>query len=156
MTAPEAESHALRGASDGQALRTFRDVFETQEPLASGELDDAVNPQELELRLSDSVGDADTARIDVRWSTRNDYNVHYMDSAGTDFRWDRHPHSYPAPSHDVHFHPPPDASTDPAAVEPSCIDETRVDIVARAVHKLWRRVYEQGSFEDVNTAENPP
>jgi len=37
--------------------------------------------------------------------------------------------------------PPPDAVTDPTDVEPSCIDENRIDIVARAIHKLWRTMY---------------
>jgi hypothetical protein len=156
MTDPKSESHALRGAPDATALRRFRDVFETQEPLASGELDDSINPQTLEVHLSDGVGTAETARIDVRWSTTDDYNVHYTDSAGTNLRWDLHPHEYPAPSDDSHFHPPPDASTDPDDVEASCLNQTRVDIVARAAHKLWRRVYDQDSFEGVNAAENPP
>jgi hypothetical protein len=156
MRSDRDESHALRGASDGSALRTVRETFEIQEPLVSTGLDDRVDPGALELQFSDGVGEAGSARIDVRWSTANDYNVHYTDSTGVDFRWDRHPHEFPAPSDDAHFHPPPEASADPAAVEPSCIDETRVAVVARAVHKLWRRAYEQDSFADVNTAENPP
>lgn len=156
MTAFGTESHALRGAPDGAALRQFREIFETQEPLASGELDDFINPQTLELHLSDGVGQAETARIDVRWSTTDDYNIHYTDSAGMDLRWDRHPHEYPSPATDSHFHPPPDALANPDEVTSSFIDEIRVDIVARAVHKLWRRVYEQGSFADVNSAADPP
>ena len=156
MTGPGDESHSLRGASDRRALRTIRRVFDSQEPLATGAFDDVVDPQVLGLQFSDGVGGADSARLDVRWSTRNDYNFHYTDSEGRNCRWDRHPHEFPTPTGATHFHPPPDASTAADAVEPSCLDETRVDIVARAIHKLWRRVYEQGSFEDVNTAGNPP
>jgi hypothetical protein len=156
MTGDADESHALRGTSDSRALRAVRRVFDTQEPLATEEFDNVVNPQVLELQFSDGVGAADSARIDVRWSTQNDYNIHYTDRTGRHLRWDRHPHEFPTPTGDAHFHPPPDASTAPGDVECSCIDETRVDIVARAIHKLWRRVYEQGSFEDVNTAANPP
>ena len=156
MTEPQTESHALRGAPDGVALRRFREIFETQEPLARGEFDDVVNQQRLSLHLSDGVGPADEARIDVRWSTTDDYNIHYTDTAAVDLRWDRHPHEYPAPATDSHFHPPPDAVTAPTDVEPSCIDENRVDVVARAVHKLWRTMYEEGSFSDANAAENPP
>lgn len=156
MTDHRDESHALRGASDARALRTFQQVFDVQEPLSTGNFDDAVNPQVLELQFSDGVGGADSSRLDVKWSTRNDYNIHYTDSNGRNLRWDRHQHEFPTPTDDAHFHPPPDASTAPGAVESSCIDETRVDIVARAIHKLWRRVFEQGSFEDVNTAKNPP
>lgn len=154
MTGHRDESHALRGASDGRALRTVRQVFDTMEPLATGTFDDVVNPQVLELQFSDGVGAADSAHIDVRWSTRNDYNIHYTDSRGRDFRWDLHPHEFPIPTGDAHFHPPPDASTTPGDVESSCLDETRVHIVARAIHKLWRRVYEQGTLEDVNTVVN--
>ena len=156
MTDPQTESHALRGAPDGKALRRFREIFETQEPLACGEVDDVLNPQTLALHLSDGVGPAETARIDVRWSTTDDYNIHYTDSAGVDLRWDRHPHEYPSPPAEFHFHPPPAAASTPTDVEPSRIDETRIDIVARAVHKLWRTIYEEHSFSDANTAENPP
>ncbi len=155
MTSSATESHNLRGASDGRALRRFRDVFERQEPLATGTFDDLLNPQRLELHLADGTGAAERARIDVRWSTVDDYNIHYTEESGINLRWDIHPHDYPIAAL-PHFHPPPDASTDPQRVEPSCIRERRIEIVARATHKLWRHCYDKGSFENANGLDNPP
>lgn len=152
----ESESHTLRGATDRGALLDFRDTFERLEPLASGELDDFLNPDELQLSLADGIGTAEYARIDVVWTTDGDYNIHYTDSDSRNFRWDVHPNDYPNAPGDKHFHPPPEASTDPQDVEDSCIEVSELELVARAVHILWRVAYEQGSFEGVNEASNPP
>lgn len=152
----DAESHALRGPTDRGALIDFRDAFERMEPLATGELDDFVDPDELQIVLHDAVGAAGRARFDVVWTTHDDYNIHYTDDTARDFRWDVHPNDYPKAAGDGHFHPPPDASTDPRDVEDSCIEVSAIELVARAVHKLWRNAYEQGSFAGVNDAANPP
>lgn len=119
------------------------------EPLATGELDDFFDPDELRIELEDSVGDAETARFDVVWTTVDDYNVHYTDDAGRNVRWDVHPNEYHGVSGDAHFHPPPDASADPQEVEESCIDVSEVGLVARAVHRLWQSAYEQGAHSTV-------
>jgi hypothetical protein len=37
------ESHSLRGATDRPALIAIRDVFDTEEPLATPQLDDFLN-----------------------------------------------------------------------------------------------------------------
>ena len=58
---PDTESHSLRGAIDAGALHDFRSEFERLEPLASGSLDDPVNPGELRLDLGDGIGEATTA-----------------------------------------------------------------------------------------------
>jgi hypothetical protein len=150
------ESHALRGPIDRGALIDFRDTFERAEPLATTTLDDFLDPSELRIELSDGVGTAESARFDVGWTTRNDYNIHYTDTAGRNLRWDVHPNGYPHASKDKHFHPPPDASTDTSDVEDSCIDMSEIELVTQATHKLWRNVYEQGSFERVNEVSNPP
>lgn len=152
----DGESHSTRGPVDGAALADFRDVLDRLEPLATGGLDDPVNPTVLRVRLADGVGAADDARLDVTWTTRDDYTVHYTDSAGRDLRWDLHPHDYPRPPEDRHFHPPPDASNDAREVEASCIRVSEVELVARAVHALWRRAYERGSLGGINVAEDPP
>lgn len=138
------EAHSLRGPTDRGALLDFRSAFEEAEPLAEGELDDFLNPDKLRILLADGVGEADSARLDVVWTTFGDYSVHYTDSAERDLRWDLHPHDYPNPPGDEHFHPPPDAPSDPAVVEDSCIEVSEVELVARATHKLWRRAYEEG------------
>ncbi|WP_115862486.1 hypothetical protein [Halorussus litoreus] len=150
------ESHALRRPTDRGALLDFREVFTEMEPLAEGELDDFFEPSKLHVYLSDGVGAAESARLDVIWTTLHDYNIHYTDGLDRNLRWDVHPHDYPVPGDDGHFHPQPDASTDPEAVECSCIAVTEIPLVARAAHTLWRRVYEQGSFDGVNDAVDPP
>ncbi|MFC7228695.1 hypothetical protein N0B31_14880 [Salinirubellus salinus] len=152
----EAEPHSLRGAIDAGALHDFRTEFERLEPVASGSLDDPVSPDELRLRLDDGIGTATSATITVRWSVQSDYNVHYSDDAGRNLRWDVHPHDYPVPDGDGHYHPPPDASNDEDDVEESCIGVTEIVLVARAVHQLWRVGYDSGTVDPLNDADNPP
>jgi hypothetical protein len=152
----DAESHSLRGAIDAGALHDFRAEFERLEPLANGSLDDVVSPSDLRLQLDDGIGEATTATITVRWSVRDDYNVHYSDDTGRNLRWDVHPHEYTDPSGDGHYHPPPNASSDDDDVEASCIGVTELVLVARAVHQLWRTGYDNGSVDPLNDAINPP
>jgi hypothetical protein len=150
------ESHALRGAVDAGALYDFRVEFERLEPLASGSLDDPVNPTELRFQFDDGIGEATRATITVRWSVGDDYNVHYSDDTGRNLRWDVHPHEYTDPDGDAHYHPPPNASTDDDDVDASCIRVTETVLVARAVHQLWRAGYESGTTSPLNDAANPP
>ena len=152
------ETHTLRGAIDRSALYTIRDEIETLEPLAVATLDDRLDPSILEVRLDDGLCGADTARIDVRWTTRNDYTFHYTDSEGVDCRWGSHPHGgdYVQAAGAEHYHPPPDASSDPDVVEDSCIAPSPEVLVTRAVLKLWRVAYHEGSLAGLNAGENPP
>lgn len=152
------EGHSLRGPTARGSLIDIRDVIDRAEPLADPTLDDFLDPQRLHVDLNDGIGPADSARIDVDWTVVGDYSIHYTDSVGTDFRWDSHPHDgdyvhVPGPAH---FHPPPDASSDPADVEASCIEQTQEELVARAVLKLWRATYHRGSLSGVNAGSNPP
>lgn len=153
-----AERHSLRGAIDRAALITIRDIVDGMEPLANAHLDDYLHPTVLEITYSDGLCDANGARIDVRWTTRGDYKFHYTDPTGVDFRWGKHPHDgdyFHAPGPE-HFHPPPDASTDPNDVEASCIKHSPTELVTRAVLKLWRVSYQTDSYEPLNAARNPP
>lgn len=152
----DTESHSLRGAIDAGALHDFRSEFERLEPLANGSLDDQLSPSELRLQLDDGIGEASSATITVRWSVQSDYNVHYNDNTGRDLRWDVHPHEYPDPNGDAHYHPPPNASGDTDDVEASCISVTELVLVARAVHQLWRTGYDSGTDDPLNDATNPP
>lgn len=150
------ESHSLRGPTDRGALLDFLHTFERLEPLASGSLDDFLDPAELRIELDDGVGSAARARLDVVWTTQDDYNIHYTDDASQNVRWDVHPNDYPNAPGDEHFHPPPHASSDPNDVEDSCIEVTEIELVARAVQKLWRFAYGQASFDGVNNLKDPP
>jgi hypothetical protein len=150
------EPHGVRGAVDRGALLDFRDAFERLEPLADGRLDDFLDPRTLHVEFEAGVGDASRGRLDVVWTTDDDYTVHYTDDAGRDCRWDRHPHDYPAPADDRHFHPPPDAPVDADTVEASCIEVTETVLVAMAVHRLWRDALDAGSLDGVNDARRPP
>lgn len=152
----DAESLLLRGAIDPGALHDFRSEFERLEPLASGSLDDSVNPGELRLHLDDGIGQATAATITVRWTVRHDYNVHYSDDANRNLRWDVHHHSSTAPDGDAHYHPPPTASRDDVDVESSCIGVTELVLVARAVHQVWRAGYERGTVDSLTDATEPP
>ena len=153
-----AETHSLRGPIDRAALTRIRDVVEETEPLASARLDDPLDPGLLQIELAEGLRGAETARIDVRWTTRDDYAFHYTDSNGLDLRWDRHPHGgdYVHVPGLEHYHPPPDASSDPSDVEDSCIRVVPEELVTRAVLKLWRVAYHAGSLEPLNDGRNPP
>lgn len=156
MTSGQNESHSLRGPVDRAALLAIRDLFEQNEPLATATLDDLLNPSELEVRYNEGLLSADQSRIDIQWTTRNDYKYHYTDTT-VDFRWGRHPHDDDVQVPGLeHYHPPSDASPDPAKVEASCINQRPETIVTRAVIKLWRAAYHANSLDPLNTGRNPP
>jgi hypothetical protein len=75
-----------------------------------------------------------------------------------DLRWGNHPHGgdYVHVPDTEHYHPPPDASSDPDAVEASCITGSPEELVTRAVCKLWRVAYHADSYAPLNAASNPP
>jgi len=143
---------------DRPALIAIRDLFDDEEPLASAQLDDFLNPAVLEVELDDGLLDAEKARIDVQWTTRDDYKYHYTDSSDVNFRWGRHPHDddYVHVPGLEHYHPPPNASSDPTEVEASCIEQSPEILVTRAVLTLWRAAYHSGSFAPLNAGQNPP
>lgn len=151
------EGHSLRGAIDRSVLLTIRDVVTDYEPLATAELDDFLNPTTLEITFDEGLCGADSARIDVQWTTRGDYKFHYTDSSGVNLRWGRHPH---AGDYNVsgleQYHPPPDASSNPADVTDSCIRQQTAKLVTRAVLKLWRVAYHESSLDPLNDGHNPP
>lgn len=152
------ESHSLRGPIDRAVLITIRDVITAEEPLATARLDDYLDPRTLEVTFDDGLCEAESARIDVQWTTRDDYSFHYTDSRDIDLRWDKHPHGgdYGTVTNLEHYHPPPNASSAPDDVEDSCITHPLASIVTRIVLKLWREAYEAGSFDDLNTGNDSP
>ena len=157
-TSNQAETHMLRGATDRPALLTIRNVVEEMEPLASAAFDDYINPSVLEVALDDGLCSADEARIDIMWTTQGDYKFHYTDTDGVDCRWGKHPHAgdYIHVPELEHYHPPPNASSDPDEVEASCITQSPEELVTRAVLKLWRVAYHLDSYEVLNAGRNPP
>ncbi|TYL37376.1 hypothetical protein CV102_17315 [Natronococcus pandeyae] len=152
------EGHSLRGPIDRATLLAIREVFNADEPLATAELDDYLNPKRLEVTYDDGLCGADTARIDVQWTTQDDYKFHYTDSCGVNLRWGKHPHNndYVNVRGLEHYHPPPNASSDPSEVEDSCITQSPEKLVARAVLKLWRVAYHAESISPLNAGSNPP
>ena len=157
-SSPRTESHTLRGATDRPALLTLRDIIDEMEPLATARLDDYLNPSVLEISLDDGLRDADGARIDVQWTTQDEYKFHYTDTADVNLRWGNYPHGgdYVHVSGTAHYHPPPDASSEPADVADSCIRQSTTELVTRAVLKLWRVAYHTDSYSPLNAGRNPP
>jgi hypothetical protein len=134
------------------ALRRIRDLWLELEPLVDAtSYDDVVAPTELQVELTDGLGSADAARFDIQWSELDMYSFHYVDTAGVNWRFDRHPNTH---SPEAHFHPPPAAVTTRA--DPSCIDVTEVSLVTRAVHVMWRAAYENDDTNYLNSISNPP
>lgn len=140
-------AHRLRGAIDGDVLFTIRDEFTQQAPLATATVDDIVSPSVLMVELSDGLQGDSTGRFDIQWTTEGDYNFHYTE-ADLDFRWGHHPHGgdYNVQG-DAHFQPPPDASSHPNDVEPSCFTVHHPKLVARGVLKNWHATYHDGITE---------
>ena len=145
------------GAISLSALRRVRNRWVDLEPLvANTGYDDSIDPSELHVELSDGLDDADTARFDIQWSELDNYSFHYVDSAGVNWRFDRHPNTH---SLEAHFHPPqdttrPDVST--ATAEPFCIRVEEVSLVTRTVVAMWRAAYESGDRGRLNSSSNPP
>jgi hypothetical protein len=134
------------------ALQRIRDLWLDFEPLVDATAyDDVVAPTELQISLSDGLGDAESARFDIQWSELEMYSFHYVDSEDGNWRFDRHPNPH---SPEIHFHPSPDAAT--TAAEPSCIDVSEVSLVTHAVHMMWRAAYENDDIARLNSASNPP
>lgn len=134
------------------ALKRIRNIWLELEPLVeTTTYDDIISPTKLHIDLTDGLGDADAARLDIQWSELDMYSFHYIDTADINWRFDRHPNTH---SPEAHFHPPSDAST--ATAEPSCIDVTEVSLVTRAVHAIWRAAYEANNLDLLNSASNPP
>ena len=158
MKESQEEDHTLRGATDRPALLTIRDIIDEMEPLPTARLDDHLNPSVLEVSLDDGLCDADDARVDIQWTTRDDYKYHYTDTADVNLRWGNHPHGedYIHVAETEHYHPPPDASSDPADVDDSCITQSPEELVTRAVLKLWRVAYHTDSYSPLNAGSNPP
>lgn len=140
----ESDTHRLRGPVDAEVLSRIRDAFVTHEPLATATVQpDLVNPTHVEVELSVGLGDTSEGRFDVQWTTAGDYKFHYTET-GLDFRWGHHPHGGEYDADYAHFHPPPDASSDLADVEPSCFTVHRPTLLVRGVLTNWRTAFHNG------------
>jgi hypothetical protein len=134
------------------ALQRIRNLWLEIEPLVeTTSYDDPISPSELHIEMSDGLGTADAARFDIQWSELEMYSFHYVDTEDVNWRFDRHPNTH---SPEIHFHPPPEAST--ATAEPSNIDVTEVSLVTRAVHAMWRAAYDNDDLSRLNSLSNPP
>lgn len=140
------------GAPDAGELQKIRDLFLAEEPLVDdASLDDLLAPRALHVEFADGIGDAGWCRLEITWFTSGAYRFHHVDETGVNWRFDRHPNPH-AP--EKHFHEPPGAESDAAV--PSCIEVEEPRLVTRAVVKLWRRAYETGSLQGINSAQHPP
>ncbi|MCH7659322.1 MAG: hypothetical protein IH933_01640 [Euryarchaeota archaeon] len=148
-----AADHRLRGAVDGEALVAIRGVFERQAPFGTASLDDLVDPSLLVVTLNVGLREGATGRFDIQWTVEGDYKFHYTED-DLDFRWGHHPHNgeYDVQG-DAHFHPPPEASSSPNEVEPSCFTVHQPKLVARGVLKNWRAAY-HSDVRELNSPDN--
>lgn len=147
-----AGSHRLRGAIDGDVLVTIRDVFDRHEPLATATLDDLIDPILLTVELTAGLREGSTSRFDIQWTVEDDYKFHYVEGK-LNFRWGHHPHDndYNVRGYG-HFHPPPNASSDPNDVQDSCFTVHRPKIITRGILKNWRAAFHEG-LEEVNNPD---
>lgn len=137
------------GTVDVTAMDEVRSAFTGLDGLIDAVgFEDLADPEAVYVFFSDGIGEASECRLDVRWYRNGYYSIHHTDSIDRNFRWDYHP-KVGVP--DKHFHPPPGAPSDGA--EPSCLTVEEPPVVARAVHKLWRRAYDTGSTSLLNSSE---
>lgn len=140
------------GAPDPGGLLEIRDLLLAEEPLVEdARFDDPLAPRAVRVEFADGIADANRCRLDATWYTSGAYRFHYVDGAGVNWRFDRHPNPH-AP--EKHFHEPPQADSESAVR--SCIQVEEPRLVTRAVMKLWRRAYKSGTVAAVNDARNPP
>lgn len=148
---PEEEIAGDLGKPAIDTMVDIRNLFIAEEPLLTEyDWNDPINKREIRLTFADGIT-ADRCRLDVTWYASDAYKFHYSDSNDYHWRFDRHANHH---SPEKHFHVPPDATSDTAI--PSCITVEEPQLVARAVHKLWRRALLENSFDEVNNANNPP
>lgn len=82
------------GAPDASDMRLIRDLFLADEPLVeTATFDSVLHPEELRVRFTDGIGNAEWCRLDCTWYTAGAYRFHYVDSDGTNWRFDRHPNT---------------------------------------------------------------
>lgn len=145
---PDTDVDGELGTLDVAAMDEVRSAFTGLDGLieAAG-FENPADPERVCVYFSDGIGKATDCRLDVRWYRKGYYSFHHTDSLGRNFRWDYHP-KVGAP--DRHFHPPPDAAS--KEPEPSCLAVADPPVVARVVHKLWRRAYDTGQLEGLNSA----
>ncbi len=149
---PQDELTGAVGPPDTAVMRLLRDQFRRDEPLVeSAAFDSVLQPRELVVTFSDGIGPATYCQLSITWYQSGAYRFHHVDSESVNWRFDHHPNPHSPPKH---FHEPPDGASH-TAVE-SCIEVEKPRVVARAVHKLWRRAYEAGTHELINTGQNPP
>lgn len=135
------------GTLDVAAMDEVRSAFTGLDGLIEGAgFQNLADPEMVHVYFSDGIGEATDCRFDIRWYRKGYYSVHHTDSIDRNFRWDYHP-KVGAP--DKHFHPPPDAPSDDP--EPSCLTSEEPPVVARAIHKLWRRAYDTGNTTGLNS-----
>ncbi|MDZ7700591.1 MAG: hypothetical protein U5J98_00205 [Halobacteriales archaeon] len=148
---PEEELEGDIGTPDVDVMTDIRDLFLDEEPLVEDySWNDPIYKRELHIHFSEGI-DAAWSRLDVTWYTSGAYKFHYVDENDRNWRFDRHPNDH---SDEKHFHEPPDA--DSSSAVKSCIQVEEPGLVARAVMKLWRRAVVAETFENLNTAPNPP
>jgi len=153
---PDDDLYGDVGPLDVVALESVQLVFRGDDGLVDSTqsaFDSVIDPTRLRVRFQDGIGDAEWARFDIKWYRSGFYNFHHVDGNDVQFRFDYHPKNG---ANERHYHPPPDAPSDPDLVEKSCITAAEPDVVARAVLGLWRRAYDEDDFSQLNTATNPP
>lgn len=111
---------------DRSALETIAEIARGHELVASADVNDVLPTADSHAQVVVSLdahrypSTVSAALLEVQWYENDDYNFHYRerrpdgDAAPESVwqcRWDRHPNPHDAPRE--HFHPPPEADSDP-------------------------------------------
>lgn len=145
---PDDDLDGELGTLDDIAMDEVRSAFTGLDGLIDGVgFQNLADPGGVHVYFTDGIGDATNCRLDIRWCRRGYNNIHHTDSTDRNFRWEYHPKVGPS---DKHFRPSPDAPS--KDVEQSCLTAEEPPVVARVVHKLWRRASDTTSTEQLNSA----
>jgi hypothetical protein len=110
MTPSPSNEPPSTGPPDRQTLRLVESLLTDEPIVATTEFEpDSYEPRTLHALCEESRYPAtvETARLDVRWFTSDDFSLHYVETMAADqweCRWDRHPNPHNAR---FHFHQPP-------------------------------------------------
>lgn len=133
------------GPPDRQTLRLLERQLQT-DPLVSAV---AFDPDPYEPRLLRGVLDAssypdpvETARIELRWFSTDDFSIHYVeqwaDGDTWECRWDRHPNPHNAR---VHVHEPPAGADvtdlDLSSLHPLDVYSTVMTAIEQRIESVW-------------------
>jgi len=138
-----ADSAAPVDAAVMEDIRSRMQTHPVIESVTAERAGDTISLLELEIDLDRYPEGIDEARLEIRWYTNGDYNMHYIETHSDrvwQCRWDRHQNPH---TQRTHFHPLPAADSKTAVPDqppdhhPSAIVTRTLANVRDRIEDLW-------------------